>query len=134
MNDYTGMLEAGMEGASRRQDAIANNIANADTPGYKREDVEFKGVLAEKAGSDAGDRGGLRRTNPRHLPGRRGKLSGSNFVHFREEGTSLRHDENNVDIEREMAEMAKNELYFNTVAQQLDAKFNNLQTVMDRSG
>ncbi len=134
MDDYIGMLEAGMEGASRRQEALTNNIANVDTPGYKREDVEFKGMLAEKAGSDNIGGESLQRTNPRHLSGRRGDTAGDNFAHFREEGTSLRHDENNVDIEREMAEMAKNELYFNTVAQQLDAKFNNLQTIMDRSG
>lgn len=132
MSDYTDMLQLGMEGASRRQDALANNIANVDTPGYKREDVEFRSALREKAG-EAGFRGELTTTNARHFSSRT-FTPHNNIKHFKETGTSLRHDENNVDIEREMAEIAKNEIYFNTLSQQLDARFNNLNTVIERSG
>ncbi len=133
MSDYTDMLQLGMEGSSRRHDALANNIANVDTPGYKREDVEFRSALREKAG-EARSKSEMARTNPGHLRGRRTSDLQNNINHFKETGTSLRHDENNVDIEREMAELAKNEIYFNTLSQQLDARFNNLTTVIERSG
>ncbi len=132
MQDYLSILETGLEGSSRRQSALANNIANVDTPGYKREDVEFKSALHRKA-ADRDDAGALNRTHPRHFSSRRFSPP-DDIRHFKETETSLRHDENNVDIEREMAELAKNEIYFNTLSQQLDAKFNNLHTIMERSG
>ena len=134
MNDYTSMLQLGMEGASRRHSALSNNIANVDTPGYKREDVEFRSALREKIGDD-GSRATMSVTNPRHFSGRNSALSQHGEInHFKDTDTSFRHDENNVDIEREMAELAKNEIYFNTLSQQLDAKFNNLNQVIERSG
>ena len=51
--DTTQMaLERTIAGASQRQDALAANIANASTPGYKRVDVDFHSALAAALGSD----------------------------------------------------------------------------------
>jgi flagellar basal-body rod protein FlgB len=44
-------LERAISGASTRQEALAANIANADTPGYRRVDVDFHGALAAAMGS-----------------------------------------------------------------------------------
>jgi flagellar basal-body rod protein FlgB len=45
--DAIDLLEAGLRGTSLRQSAIANNLANIDTPGYRRQDVQFENVLAK---------------------------------------------------------------------------------------
>jgi flagellar basal-body rod protein FlgB len=44
-------LERSISGATQRQEALAANIANASTPGYKRVDVDFHGALAAALGS-----------------------------------------------------------------------------------
>ncbi len=124
------ILEQGIDGASKRQSHISNNIANADTPGYKREDIDFKSALRKMAGPERGH--SLSKTRNNHLAGRQNYNSGLN--NFKERNTSFRVDGSNVDIEREMAEMAKNNVYFDTLAQQLDASFNRIHSVLDRSG
>ena len=48
----TSVLTAAMSGYSARNTAIANNIANADTPGYKRVDVSFESALADAVDAD----------------------------------------------------------------------------------
>jgi flagellar basal-body rod protein FlgB len=47
MVDRIAILEAGLKAASVKQSVIANNIANADTPGFKRSDVRFGSLLAK---------------------------------------------------------------------------------------
>lgn len=130
MNRVMQILEQGIDGASRRQNLISNNIANADTPGYKRQDIDFKSALRKVV--EPGHNLSLSRTRNNHLAGKENHHSGHNY--FKERNTSFRVDGGNVDIEREMAEMAKNNIYFDTLAQQLDAGFNRIHSVLDRSG
>ena len=47
MVDKIALLEAGLKAASLKQSVIANNIANADTPGFRRSDVRFQNLLAK---------------------------------------------------------------------------------------
>lgn len=49
--DITTLLDAGVKATAMRRSAIANNIANLHTPGYRRSDVEF-GKLLETALAD----------------------------------------------------------------------------------
>ena len=53
MDSTINLLQLGLDGAKKRQEAISNNIANVDTPGYKRKDVDFLSVLKkEKAANN----------------------------------------------------------------------------------
>jgi flagellar basal-body rod protein FlgB len=81
-------LERAMSGAAMRQEAIANNLANVNTPGYQREDVDFHGALM--AALQTGD------------PER------AAFSVVREEGSAGRADGNGVDADVENAQMARN--------------------------
>jgi flagellar basal-body rod protein FlgB len=45
--DILNRLEAGLRGANLRQALIANNLANLDTPGYRRADTNFEKTLAD---------------------------------------------------------------------------------------
>jgi flagellar basal-body rod protein FlgB len=119
------VLEHALGAAALRHKVIANNIANVNTPGFKKSDVVFEDKLAEAM---AGKRLPLARTHAGHLPGRPGDPFTPTVV--TDTTTSLRTDGNNVDIDAEMANVAKNTLYYEAVASQLARYFNNLKAVI----
>ncbi len=116
------MLEKGIAWSKRRHDLIASNIANADTPGYKRRDLDFVSALAREGKKAVR----LAATHQRHIP----LVSPSVDPRTVVDTNSIRADGNSVDIEREMAELAKNSLYFETLTNQLSAYFAQLKTVI----
>jgi len=104
------ILHKALDAGWMRQQVIANNIANVDTPGYKRWDVSFEKQLQE-ALAEAGKLP-LARTHPGHL----GKTTSLEDVHpqiYQVVGSSYRNDDNNVDIDAEMAKQAANYLNYN---------------------
>lgn len=115
-------LEAGLDWAAKRQQAIANNIANVDTPGYKRQDVTFPETLAQVQNTKLK----LRRTNAGHMS----PLATEAFFTIKHQGTSLRNDSNNVDMEAETAELAKNTLYYDALIDRVGGYFRNLRLVI----
>jgi len=120
-------LKRGLDVASLRQQAIADNLANANVPGYKRKEVDF-----EEAFRMALERKGFsgRRTDPRHIPiGRPSPLEVEPAI-GREWDVSLRLDGNNVDIETEMAALAENEIRFQSLAQMVSGRYNVLRTII----
>ncbi|WP_066173026.1 flagellar basal body rod protein FlgB [Bacillus marinisedimentorum] len=119
-----GVLERSLNYASLKQKAISSNIANVDTPDYKAKDVKFKDVLNQSAADFKANR-----TDRRHLDFKGGHPSGQLSIHQRQ-GTMYNHNGNNVDIDHEMAEMAKNQIYYNALTDRINGKFNSLQTVI----
>lgn len=114
------ILEKGLDASSLRQKVLADNVANVDTPGFKRSDVSFQEVLGQALGEENSTTGLLlKRTSPQHLPG-----SNENAVTgvVQEQNTSLRNDGNNVDIDREMANVAENGIYYNSVTRAISAE------------
>lgn len=91
------LLKLGLDAYAIRQRAIADNIANAETQGYKRKEVRFEEKLKE-----------LRISRFES-----GKVAPEVVV---DKKPSDINDISNVDIEREMADMAKNQLQFNAAA------------------
>jgi flagellar basal-body rod protein FlgB len=81
-----------------RQGALASNVANADTPGYRRVDVRFEALLDQSQRA-------LQRTHPQHLPSVSGG-AGDFAVETGPRGT--RPDGNGVDLERELVEVSRN--------------------------
>ncbi|MEA1976200.1 MAG: flagellar basal body rod protein FlgB [Bacillota bacterium] len=98
--------------------AISNNISNVDTPGYKKEVVKFESVL-----NDAID---LVKTDKNHI-----SLNDSGPRIEKVTNTSFRKDDNNVDIDVEMAELSKNQLKFNIITSQLNSKLSRLRKAID---
>jgi flagellar basal-body rod protein FlgB len=117
-------IERGLEGAQLRQKAISNNIANVDTPNYKAKQVSFKHTL-----SDAMNDSKLKanRTNTQHVEFSTTKKSA---VVETNRATMYNHNQNNVDIDLEMAELAKNQIYYNALIDRINGSFNSLQTVI----
>ena len=126
-------MEAGLDGAVMRQKAISDNIANANTPGYKRKDVNFSSILKNKMNLDRKENSlELKTTNNKHKNATTGKAT--NFKIVNEKNSEYKNDRNNVDIDKEMAYMAKNNIYYNTLSQRLSGKFRMLKNVIEKGG
>ncbi len=121
------VLKKALDGASLRHQALAHNIANVDTPRYKRLDVDFKHQL--RLALDKGVFRGIT-TRPKHIPIGTPGIQDVKPRLFRENDTSMRNDKNNVDIDREMAELYKNSMYYVITTRLLSAKYQRLDMVM----
>ncbi len=106
-----GKLSDGLGEAAVRHRVIANNLSNLNTPGFKRSHLPFGSFLREAEGFRPV------MTHPGHLPGK-AREKGPGVV--KDTATSMRSDGNNVDLDREMAELAMNQLYYQALAQQLN--------------
>jgi flagellar basal-body rod protein FlgB len=94
---------------SYRQELLASNIANADTPHFKARDIDFKSALADSlAGRASGDLT-MSRTSDRHLPGVEGSRNGVELKYRTEyQGAA---DGNTVDMNVERAAFAENAMH-----------------------
>ncbi|MFG6118247.1 flagellar basal body rod protein FlgB [Thalassobacillus sp. B23F22_16] len=119
-------LEHSLNYASKKNNTIANNIANVDTPGYKAKKVLFKEVLAEKQKESIS---GIR-THPQHLPIGGASNGPMAYKVVKDNGTAYNHNGNNVDIDKEMNELAKNQLFYQSMVDRLNGKFRSLETVI----
>ena len=121
--DYINVLEKAADASWLRNEAIANNIANVDTPGYKRQDLNFEDELERALGNSryktmdakVGD------LKDKHLQAR---------VVNDYSGFSYRTDRNNVDIDTENVELASNQIKYNGITNSIDNEFKNLKTVI----
>ena len=108
-----------------RNQVISNNIANVDTPNYKRYDVSFESLLQSKLGQKRLE---LKATNHRHI---RTRLDDLTPKIYRETGSSVRQDGNNVDIDKEMAKLAENALAYDILTEQIKTKFKLLSSAIN---
>ena len=117
---------AGMMVNQYRQDVIANNLANADTPGFQAWDIDFKQALAERlvAPSDAG---GLRATHARHMPPGGQSLTAELAYRI---PTLPSEDGNTVDTQIEQAQIAANNLETQVAMTFLGNRFQSLLTAV----
>ncbi|MEA3331955.1 MAG: flagellar basal body rod protein FlgB [Campylobacterota bacterium] len=102
-----------------RQDMIASNIANADTPFYKPRDVRFEDALATKKADimqENKSKLDLAQTDSAHIPLQNEKGNYRSTTYFRD-GHMARNDGNSVDIDVETTEMSKNSVMFNALIQ-----------------
>lgn len=115
------LLEQALSRAVLRQEALANNVANADTPGFKRQEVCFPEELRR-----AQARLALARSHSGHL-GASGEAMSARVTR---QLTSGREDGNNVDLEYELASLAENSLWYQAVIRQLGVRFQLWRTVI----
>jgi flagellar basal-body rod protein FlgB len=99
--DLTDMVvQRGLEGASLRQQVLANNLANANTAGFKRSDVDFESTLSSAL--DSGDAGQA--------------LADVSFTPQTDNTTSMTPDGNNVNTDSEMSNLTQNAIQYETLA------------------
>ncbi len=123
------LLEKAIEASWKRQEVIADNIANADTPGFKKSRVEFESLL--KSAIERGTVGG-KKTRAKHLDtGWGGDLDNAPISIVKSGNTSMRADGNNVDIDIEMTELTKNTIYYNTLITKLNKELGRLKMAIN---
>lgn len=111
------MLKGRMNYLSARQRVIAENVANADTPGFTPRDIaapSFEQAMRAAQGGPAGHAGvgGLARTNPAHIAGPGGSTRASPFTPERSPDSETRQDGNSVVLEEEMLKMAESRMNY----------------------
>jgi flagellar basal-body rod protein FlgB len=110
--------------AAFRHKLISGNVANASTPGYNRRDIDFKAEFERMTGK-SGNLAGMT-THRDHIPiGDHGLKPPE--IH---KAKIVEGDMNSVDIDREVATLAKNELMFSVGARLLQRKLDGLKNVI----
>ncbi|MDD3765704.1 MAG: flagellar basal body rod protein FlgB [Eubacteriales bacterium] len=124
-NSQLNVLQRGLDASWLKGEVIANNIANADTPGFKASKVNFEAALRRHTGAGEGA-GGMKRTSAKHMDVSTRKGSLESFVEPNT-STSKRLDGNNVDIEYEMVELAKNNLLYQALIQEASKELSKIK-------
>jgi flagellar basal-body rod protein FlgB len=113
--DTIDLLEAGIRAEELRQKTIANNVANLETPGYRRVDVKFEDLLAKALDSSSGS-GDIKEMNPQV---------------YQPKETAVKSNGNDVSFEVEVGEMVKNTLRHKAYVRLLGKKFKQIEMAMD---
>mgnify|MGYP001385543849 CR=1 FL=1 len=122
------MLSNAISGADMEHGAIANNIANANTPNFHRQSVSFKDALAAAAGNpSSGDDLALATNDPRQFGATAGSAQPFDPQVTADETDQMRPDGSNVDVDQEMAQLSQNSGYSQTMSQLLQVQFMRLR-------
>lgn len=124
--DVMTYLVKGLDTSSLRQRVHAHNLANLNTPGFKRSYVEFEEILKNAM---TGTERSLAVTRENHIGGRAKGVPEPRVV--RDASTSMRPDGNNVDVDKEMTMLAINQLYYSALSQQLSDKLAMIRYVIN---
>ncbi len=125
---HMGVLEKALDASWLRNEVIAHNIANADTPGYKKYKVKFEEELRSALEASA-LRG--KKTRLKHLDIGVSPIDEVRPRVVRTGGTQMREDGNNVDMDEEMTSLAKNAIMYNALVQKISGEFSKLKMVIN---
>ena len=113
-NNIIDVLNIAIKSESLRQKAIANNVANLETPGYRRVDVKFQELLSKALqGQGSFD---LDEIEP-HL--------------YQPKNTEVKSNGNDVNLEKEVAEMVKNSIRHRAFIRLLDKKYKGIEAAIN---
>ncbi len=121
--NYINVLDKAADAANSRNEILSNNIANVDTPNYKRKDVSFENYLEQALiGSESLDN---------RVADVNTHLSDFGGMTYTDHSTlSYRLDGNNVDIDTESAYLAENQIRYNALVEQIGQEFSRYKTVL----
>ncbi len=121
--DYVNVLEKAADASWKRENLIANNIANVNTPGYKRKDLNFESVLREELGN-------CKHESLEHKVNKveLARLNPTVFTDY--ENFSYRLDGNNVDIDTEQVELASEQIKYQALTTSISSEFSRMRDVI----
>jgi flagellar basal-body rod protein FlgB len=120
-------LRYALDGLSLRQQAISNNVANLNTPGYKASRVSFEQALQRQLQETGGP--ALTVTDSRHIGG--ADSTDAQATVTQDTARSMRLDGNNVDLDWEMAKLAETVVNYNAVSELVSMKLAILKSVIN---
>ena len=122
--DYVNVLTKAADASYQREAILANNISNVDTPGYKRKDLNFEGVLSQELG----------RCKHQSLDKKISELDTSkltaNVYYLDYANYSYRLDGNNVDIDTENVELASEQIKYEALTSSISSQFSRMKGVL----
>lgn len=119
--NYINVLNKAANASWKRNEVIANNIANVDTPGYKRKDVQFQSYLQSALLGDGS------------LDSRVADASNHRIdvtVYTDHSNLSYRLDGNNVDVDTESAMLAENQIRYQALLESMTQEFSRIKAVL----
>lgn len=123
--DYINVMDKALDASWLRESALANNVANMDTPGYKRQDVDFESALKKELGNTKYV------SLDQKIRGLNTDLSGLDVSTYTDSASySYRLDGNNVDPDTEPVELASEELRYELLSRAVTDEFTRIQTVL----
>lgn len=123
--NHANLMEKSLDVMSLRHEIIAHNIANADTPDYDTQHVEFESLFRQAIEDQNGLR--MKTSSPGHITINTSNPLEVSPVVVSETWHTMRMDGNNVDIDREMTELAANTLRYNLTVQQVSSELARLK-------
>lgn len=130
IDDALGFHQKALALRAYRQEVLAANIANADTPHYKARDIDFKASLQGAMGG-MGGRGGqveLARTSAGHLPAAGSAPDGARLLYRKESQSSV--DGNTVDMDVERTQIADNAMQYQILTQLVSDEFKGIRSAL----
>lgn len=126
-----GFLKKVLDLRSQRHNLIASNIANIDTPKYKTRNIAFEEHMGQFLEIDESKK--MAQTDKKHLSagGKRMETMAPELIMDNSKGGV---DGNNVDMDKEMGELAKNSVLYKAATQMLGAKFDLIKYSIDQGG
>jgi flagellar basal-body rod protein FlgB len=123
-----GMLKDALQGASAAQSVYANNVANVNTPNFRRSEVSFKEALAnvDRVQPDS-DELQMVSTDPRHFGALDPSAETFSITTTVDDAEQMRVDGSNVDVDQEMAKLSINSAYHQTMEQLLQTQYTRLR-------
>lgn len=112
-------LENAINYSNQKQKVIAQNIANVDTPNYKAKTVTFKDSLSSGMSANV--------TNSKHISF---ASSNSSTAVVSKNGVTYNNSGNSVDMDKEMTDLATNQIYYNALIDRISGKFSSLESVI----
>ncbi|MEE1340410.1 MAG: flagellar basal body rod protein FlgB [Succinivibrionaceae bacterium] len=122
-----GIHEQALSIRTRRAEILASNIANADTPGYKAQDLDFKTAL-KNAQKNISSGTNIALTNDKHLNIE--NIGSDSAIMFRQNYQPDTGDGNSVDINIERMAYMQNSLEYQTTIEFLNSRINGLRKVI----
>lgn len=123
--NYINVLNKAAGASWTRNEIIANNIANATTPDYKRKDVNFESLLADALSETS--------LHTKNMDKKVAILNLSSLkpnIYTEYSNLSYRYDGNNVDMDTEQAYLADNQIRYYTLLDSMNHEFNRLKSVL----
>jgi len=127
--DTVTMLKDAGKGARETHDAIANNIANINTPGFKRTDVNFREALAAELPryTDSDDLALVTDDDKQFQAGPDFQAKPFEITTQLDDTQAIRVDGSNVDLDQEMAKLSINSSYSQTIHTLLSTQYSRIR-------
>ena len=126
--DYINVLDKAADASWLRESTLANNIANATTPGFKRYDVDFQSLLERELLDSKYNRNLDKKIHNMNLD----RLTATSEIDMAAESFSYRLDENNVDMHTANVELASEQLRYQALTDSISQEFSRMRTALGK--